>query len=122
MHCTFKSDSVINSIPSATMKVTVTLAALAASVAAHGGLTFPPPRNNYRNIAPTNLRYVQRGLKVCMTHTHARRSSFCACSGAAAATAAVCEPVGTTPMLWPTILGHECTCAVASCIRTTFWP
>jgi hypothetical protein len=53
-----------HSIPSATMKVTVTLAALAASVAAHGGLTFPPPRNNYRNIAPTNLRYVQRGHKV----------------------------------------------------------
>jgi hypothetical protein len=58
-----KSDSVINSIPSATMKVAVTLAALAASVAAHGGLTFPPPRNNYRNIAPTNLRYVYEGSK-----------------------------------------------------------
>ena len=29
----------------------------AASVEAHGGLTFPPPRNNHNNIAPTNLSY-----------------------------------------------------------------
>jgi hypothetical protein len=32
-------------------------AALAATAEAHGGLAFPPPRNNFGNVAPTNLTY-----------------------------------------------------------------
>ena len=32
-------------------------AALVSGAAAHGGLTFPPPRNNYRNVDPRNTTY-----------------------------------------------------------------
>lgn len=37
------------------MKTPAVLATFGVMADAHGGLTFPPPRNNYHNIDPTNL-------------------------------------------------------------------
>ena len=34
------------------MRTLIVLAAMAATIAAHGGLTFPPPRNNHGNVNP----------------------------------------------------------------------
>ena len=41
----------------------IVITMLVAGAEAHGGLVFPPPRNNYGNVNPTNLTY-QPGSKI----------------------------------------------------------
>ena len=41
------------------------LATTLASTAAHGGLTFPPPRNNHNNVDPRNISHANGNYRSC---------------------------------------------------------
>ena len=41
------------------------LSTLLAGAAGHGGLTFPPPRNNFKNIDPRNISHANGNYRSC---------------------------------------------------------